>query len=118
FSVLFIGSTGLTIFVMFNATAVHIYWQISAYCLLLFAACMICHGELYRQRPTAEHLTSFYLMISLGGAIGGIFVSLIAPVIFNGYWEFFVGLAMAMAILLSSRRNSGSSYSGVQFVFR
>jgi len=104
FAALFVASTMLTLFVMLNATALHVYWQILAYCLLLFAACMLCHGELYLLRPSAEHLTTFYLMISLGGAFGGIFVSLVAPIIFNGYWEFFVGLAMAIAILLTVLR--------------
>lgn len=66
---------------------------------------MLCHGELYLLRPAAEHLTMFYLMISVGGALGGIFVSLIAPVIFNGYWEFFVGLAMTVAIFLTVLRS-------------
>ncbi len=103
YSVLFILSTALTLFVMLNATSLHVYWQILAYCLLLFSACMLCHGELYRLRPPAEHLTTYYLMVSIGGAIGGIFVSLVAPIIFNGYWEFFVGLAMTIAILLSLR---------------
>jgi hypothetical protein len=86
---------------MLNATRLHVYWQILVYCLLLFASCMLCHGELYWLRPPAEHLTGFYLMVSVGGALGGIFVSLIAPLIFNGYWEFLVGLAMTMAVLLS-----------------
>jgi len=101
YSLLFILSAALTLFVMLNATSLHVYWQIIAYCLLLFSVCMLCHGELYLLRPNAEHLTTFYLMISIGGAFGGIFVSLIAPLIFNGYWEFFVGLAMAIAILLT-----------------
>lgn len=100
---MFIVSTALTVFVMLNATAIHVYWQILAYSLLLFSACMLCHGELYRLRPSAEHLTAFYLMVSIGGAVGGLFVSLIAPFIFNGYWEFFVALAMTVALLLSLR---------------
>ncbi|MGZ9166453.1 MAG: fused MFS/spermidine synthase, partial [Anaerolineales bacterium] len=104
YAVLFILSTALTLVVMLNATFLHVYWQILAYCLLLFSACMLCHGELYLLRPSAEHLTTFYLMVSIGGAFGGIFVSLIAPVIFNGYWEFFVGLAMTIAILLTVPR--------------
>ncbi|HMD80254.1 MAG TPA: hypothetical protein VKE92_03035, partial [Anaerolineales bacterium] len=106
YGVLFIISAALTLFVMLNATALHVYWQILAYCLLLFAACMLCHGELYLLRPDAEHLTTFYLMVSIGGAFGGIFVSLIAPIIFNGYWEFLVGLAMTIAILLTVLRGS------------
>ena len=106
FVILFILSAGLTLFVMLNATRLHIYWQILAYCLLLFAACMLCHGELYLLRPSAEHLTTFYLMVSIGGALGGIFVSLIAPLIFSGYWEFFVGLALTTAIVLTILRET------------
>lgn len=97
-------SIALTMFVMLNATSLHIYWQILAYSFLLFTSCMLCHGELYLLRPTAEHLTTFYLMVSIGGALGGIFVSLIAPLIFNGYWEFFLGLAMVIAMLLTMIR--------------
>ena len=104
YALLFIISAAPTLFVMLNATALHVYWQILAYCLLLFAACMLCHGELYLLRPAADHLTTFYLMVSIGGAFGGVFVSLIAPVIFNGYWEFFVGLAMTISILLTVLR--------------
>ena len=111
YAVLFIISAALTLIVMLNATALHVYWQILAYCLLLFAACMLCHGELYLLRPDAEHLTTFYLMVSIGGAFGGIFVSLIAPAIFNGYWEFFVGLAMTIAILPTILRGSHSTPS-------
>src|SRR5688500_9620506 len=105
YAVLFIVSTALTLFVMLNATFLHVYWQILAYCLLLFSACMLCHGEMYLLRPSAEHLTTFYLMVSIGGALGGIFVSLVAPLVFNGYWEFFVGLAMTIAILLTVIRS-------------
>jgi len=104
YSILFIITTALTLFVLLNSTRLHVYWQIMAYCFLLFTACMLCHGELYLLRPEANHLTSFYLMVSIGGALGGLYVSLIAPLIFKGYWEFFVGLAMAMAILMSLRR--------------
>lgn len=100
----FVFSTAATLFVMLNATSLHVYWQVLAYCLLLFSACMLCHGELYLLRPSAEYLTTFYLMVSIGGAVGGVFVSLIAPMIFNGYWEFFVGLAMAIAIFLTILR--------------
>ncbi|MCI0555449.1 MAG: ferrichrome ABC transporter permease, partial [Anaerolineae bacterium] len=65
YALLFVVSAVLTLFVMLNATALHVYWQILAYCLLLFAACMMCHGELYLLRPSAEHLTTFYLMVSI-----------------------------------------------------
>ena len=53
----------------------------------LFICCMFCHGELARRRPAPRYLTLFYLMVSLGGALGGIFVALIAPRVFHIYWE-------------------------------
>jgi len=117
YAFLFILSVVLTLFVMLNATRLHVYWQILSYCLLLFAACMLCHGELYLLRPSAKFLTTFYLMVSIGGACGGVFVSLIAPLIFNGYWEFFVGLAMTIAILLTVLRSNRDSTARARFVF-
>lgn len=74
--------------------------QIFVYSLLLFVSCMILHNELYRLRPDANYLSSFYLMVAVGGALGGIFVTLIAPFIFSsGYWELQWGL-IASAILM------------------
>ena len=104
--ILFACSVGLLIFVLVNIESVSIYLQITAYCLLMFSACMLCHGELYTLRPEAQHLTSFYLMVSVGGALGGIFTSLIAPLIFKGYWEFMVALAMSLALWLIVLRTS------------
>jgi hypothetical protein len=60
---------------------------------------MICHGELARLRPPPRYLTSFYLMISIGGALGGIAINLVAPYLFKAYWELPIGL-LACAILL------------------
>ena len=54
----------------------------------LFLTCMFCHGELSRLKPAPSHLTSFYLMIALGGAFGAIFTGLIAPRVFAGIYEF------------------------------
>ena len=71
---------------------VNIEIQVTTYCLLLFVCCMVCHGELAKLRPGPDKLTSFYLLIALGGAAGGIFVNLLAPVIFKQYQELFIGL--------------------------
>lgn len=60
----------------------------------LFVFCMVCHGELVRTRPHPRYLTTFYLMVSLGGAAGGLFVGLLAPVLFNAYYELPAGLAL------------------------
>ena len=64
-----------------------ITFQVIAYLSILFVGCMVCHGELYRLRPHPSLLTRYYLVISFGGATGGIFVALIAPLIFNDYFE-------------------------------
>ena len=72
-----------------NAPTVRQIWMLG---LVLFACCMVCHGELVRLKPHASHLTRFYLLISSGGAAGGIFVALVAPRIFTGFWEFHFGL--------------------------
>ncbi|MDP3072968.1 MAG: fused MFS/spermidine synthase [Opitutaceae bacterium] len=73
--------------------------QVAIYSGVMFVACMICHGEVYRLKPHPRHLTSFYLMISAGGAIGGLFVALVAPFVFDNFYELHLGL-VAMAVLL------------------
>jgi hypothetical protein len=64
----------------------------------LFVCCMVCHGELAKRKPAARHLTLFYLMVSLGGALGGIVVALIAPHVFHSYLELPLGM-IACALL-------------------
>ncbi len=59
---------------------------------------MMCHGELARRKPAPRYLTLFYLMVSLGGALGGIFVALIAPRVFHDYLELQTGI-VACAVL-------------------
>ena len=65
----------------------------------LFLCCMVCHGELAMLKPHPRYLTSFYLMISAGGALGGVIVGLVAPRLFNGYYELPLGL-VACAVLV------------------
>ena len=66
----------------------------------LFLCCMMCHGELARRRPAPRYLTLFYLMVSLGGALGGIFVALIAPRVFSSNLE--LPLAIGSCALLAA----------------
>ena len=74
--------------------------QVVIFNAALFIGCMICHGELYRLRPPAIRLTQYFLMISAGGALGGLFVALVAPLIFADYWEFHVSLWGGGALML------------------
>ena len=66
----------------------------------LFGICMLCHGELVRMRPHPRYLTSFYLSIAAGGAIGGAAVSLIAPYVFVTYFEW--NLSLWLGFLLAA----------------
>ncbi len=75
-----------------------IKWMIPAFAFGLFICCMVCHGELAHRKPAAPYLTLFYLMVSLGGALGGLFVALVAPRVFHSYLELPVGL-VACALL-------------------
>jgi SAM-dependent methyltransferase len=71
---------------------------IPAFAFGLFICCMVCHGELARSRPAPRYLTLFYLMVSLGGALGGLFVALIAPRVFDSYLELPVGLVACASL--------------------
>jgi len=76
--------------------------QIGMFSLALFSVCMVCHGELARSKPGARHLTAFFLLVATGGALGGVIVVLIAPVIFRGLWEFQIALIGCGALLVWS----------------
>jgi hypothetical protein len=97
---LFAAASLAVVYVMLNADSLNIFIQIAAYSALLFLACMIAHGELYLLRPSSKYLTTFYLMVSVGGALGGIFVNLVAPLIFTGYWEFYLAWLVTFVILI------------------
>jgi len=68
-------------------------------CLLLFVACMVCHGELARLKPGHQNLTIFYLMVSAGGVLGGLFAVVIAPIVFADYWEYFLAIWLCPVLL-------------------
>ncbi|MCA9062684.1 MAG: fused MFS/spermidine synthase [Planctomycetaceae bacterium] len=78
--------------------------QIIAHFGAMFCAFMVCHGELVRRRPEAQFLTQFYLIISAGGACGGLIVALAAPVIFPVYLEYPLGLVGCVGLALSLLR--------------
>jgi SAM-dependent methyltransferase len=74
-------------------------WQTLPFHLLaFFCIAMVCHGELMHSRPPADHLTEFYLWISVGGVLGGIFNALVAPILFSSVIEY--PLIIAVACLL------------------
>jgi hypothetical protein len=95
------GTTGIVAAFFLNPdTEFHVpTWQFLAVNFAaMFAICMLCHGELVRQRPDPRYLTAFYLMIAAGGALGGAFVTLVAPQIFVTYVEWELSLFIACLI--------------------
>jgi hypothetical protein len=82
--------------------------KIPLFCVGLFVCCMVCHGELARLKPDPRHLASFYLMIAAGGALGGIFVGVIAPRIFHDFYELPIALAGCAVVTLICVTPAGS----------
>lgn len=79
--------------------------QVVGICVALFVACMALHGELARLRPEAEGVTVYYLTLAVGGALGGVFVAVVAPLVFVTPMEFPVLIAAAaLAVGVSWRR--------------
>jgi len=100
FLVFFFIASLLVGWVLGRSADLGILMQIGVYSLGLFAACMVCHGELYRLRPNPVYLTRFYLMVSVGGALGGLAVNFVAPIVFKGFWELPLGYTLCWLLLL------------------
>jgi hypothetical protein len=77
----------------------------------LFGGCMVCHGELARVRPASRDLTRYFLLISLGGALGGLFVAVIAPLAFPRMWEY--SLAWLALVTLMLVRLAREAYQAI-----
>lgn len=77
-----------------------VWLAVPLYCIGVLLTCLFCHAELAARRPAADDLTRFYLMIALGGALGGIFAGLIAPRVFDSVYEFPLALLCVCAAAL------------------
>jgi spermidine synthase len=66
-----------------------------------FVMCLACHTELAYLRPHPRNLSSFYLMIALGGAVGGIIAAVVAPLVFNSYHELPISLAACVILAVA-----------------
>ncbi len=89
--------------------------QAAIYFSLLFCGCMVCHGELVRLKPHPRYLTSFYLSMSFGGAMGRLFVGLVAPLVFQTLAELPVAIvATCLLVLVVLYRDEASPLRGPQ----
>lgn len=84
-----------------------VWFTILFYCMSLLLFCLACHAELYRLRPSPRHATSFYLLIAAGGALGAVFVGIVAPLVFRANYELICGLAFTTVLLLAVTWSTG-----------
>ncbi len=71
-------------------------WVMAVGAISFFCTAIICHRQLYEARSDAARLTEFYMLMSLGGVLGGLFVSLLAPLIFNSVAEYPILLVLGV----------------------
>jgi hypothetical protein len=96
----FFIATLLYAWVVTKAGTISVPAQIGIFGMVLFLGCMVCHGELYALRPHPSRLTVFYLLVSVGGALGGLLINFAAPYVFRGYWELPVGFVLCWLLFL------------------
>ncbi len=93
-----LGAAGYAIYDSSITHAIQI--SVPLFCCALFIVCVFCHGELAQRKPSVPYLTSFYLIIALGGALGAVCVGLLAPHILSGIFE--LPIVLLLAALLAT----------------
>ncbi|HZP70475.1 MAG TPA: fused MFS/spermidine synthase [Pseudolabrys sp.] len=100
---------GAIVVLLFYSTWVPLFLNLGGHLLAFFVICLACHGELARTRPPARRLTTFYLSLSFGGMIGGLFAGLVAPYIFSWVAEYPI-LAVLAALCRPFKQNIWKPY--------
>jgi len=98
FATLTIGANLAIALVESNPGSIGLVGQVVLYFTALFGVCMVCHGELVRRKPPARELTKFYLLCSAGGALGGIIVTLLCPMLFSSFLEMTIGMGVSLLV--------------------
>ncbi len=113
FGAAFLLLAGTTLLLAPPGSSLDLLGQLALHSAALFAGCMICHGELVTLQPKPARLPRFYLAVAAGGALGGVFVALVAPLAFNDYFEHpLVLLAIAIAALAGGLRHATARKPG------
>jgi hypothetical protein len=104
---LFFPPFALACYTLYRGYDASFWQQLIGFSGALFFGCMICHGEVYRLRPPARHLTAFYLFVAAGGAAGGVFVGVISPLVFHSFaelnWGFWLLAVLVSGILIREK---------------
>jgi hypothetical protein len=109
-------SIAVLVFVNFSGIDIPKWAMFIVHLMTFFLTCMVCHGEIARTRPATRHLTEFYLWLSVGGMVGGIFNSLIAPAAFNTVLEYPLILILAAMLLPVEKRKRGDDLRNGLFI--
>ncbi len=122
-AVLALGGAAVNDYLRVDWDSLGLMAELQLYFAALFFACMVCHGELVRLKPAPRYLTEFYLFISAGGALGGAFVAVVAPLTFSTYLEWPIGVAVTFVLSVgllipstSGRMIRVIAYAGFGFV--
>ncbi|WP_342361778.1 fused MFS/spermidine synthase [Terrarubrum flagellatum] len=89
------------------------YFSLPLFMLGLFFLCLYCHGELAGRKPHPKYLTTYYILISLGGALGALIGSVFAPLVLRGNFEMPIALAIASILFAWQRRRESGVKRGV-----
>ena len=96
----------LSVVASIGVVQAHIYvsivLQVAGLACVCFSMAMVCHGELERLKPPPNQLTLFFLIVAIGGACGGVFVTLLAPVLFDSFLEFQLSLLLGIGLMIAS----------------
>lgn len=103
-------------FQMISAQTKDIFLTVSIHLLAFFISSMVCHGELAKSRPSVKHLTEFYLWISVGGFLGGLFNALIAPMIFQTVIEYPLGIVLACLVMPKTLKGENKNSKWLDFI--
>ncbi len=87
---------------LYGGLRLHVAPRLALWCAVLFGYGMAGHGELAQRRPEPGRLTSYYLAIAAGGALGGLLAAVAAPLLFDGYWELHLGLLAGPLVVLAA----------------
>lgn len=99
---LLLVSAAATAFVLIGGANVALSLQVGTLLVLLLSLCMVCHGELAGSAPHPSRLTTFYLAVSVGGALGGVLAAVVAPALFRGLWELPIAGYAGVVLLAAS----------------
>jgi hypothetical protein len=101
------GAAVMLVLVYLSGAAQPAWFLILFHLLFLFTAALVCHGALADERPGAAHLAGFYLWLALGGALGGLFNAIVAPLLFNTVVEYPLVILLASYLRPAFRRERG-----------